>query len=86
MAHNGERNPYIKAAGIIDVVNNIAYNPFGTFSHIDMEFSAGPGPCKLHRELLQTWAKYRSEIRHPGDKSWNTWSGNFCPGKYWPPS
>lgn len=37
MAHNGERNPYIKAAGIIDVVNNVVYNPFGTFSHIDME-------------------------------------------------
>lgn len=37
MAHNGERNPYIKAAGVIDVVNNVVYNPFGTFSHIDME-------------------------------------------------
>ena len=36
MAHDGERNPYIEAAGIIDVVNNVAYNPFGTFSHIDM--------------------------------------------------
>jgi pectate lyase len=36
MAHNGERNPYIEAAGVIDVVNNVAYNPFGTFSHIDM--------------------------------------------------
>lgn len=31
MAHNGERNPYIEASGIIDVVNNVAYNPFGTF-------------------------------------------------------
>ncbi len=37
MAHDGERNPYIKAAGVIDVVNNVAYNPFGTFSHIDLE-------------------------------------------------
>jgi len=36
MAHNGERNPYIETAGVIDVVNNVAYNPFGTFSHIDM--------------------------------------------------
>jgi len=42
MAHNGERNPYIKAAGIIDVVNNVAYNPFGTFSHIDMESQVAP--------------------------------------------
>ncbi len=36
MAHDGERNPYIEAAGIVDVVNNVAYNPFGTFSHVDM--------------------------------------------------
>jgi pectate lyase len=36
MAHDGERNPYIEASGIVDVVNNVAYNPFGTFSHIDM--------------------------------------------------
>jgi len=36
MAHNGERNPYIEAGGVVDVVNNVAYNPFGTFSHIDM--------------------------------------------------
>jgi pectate lyase len=36
MAHNGERSPYIEAAGVIDVVNNVVYNPFGTFSHIDM--------------------------------------------------
>lgn len=42
MAHNGERNPYIKAAGVIDVVNNVAYNPFGTFSHIDMESQVAP--------------------------------------------
>ncbi|HTP02654.1 MAG TPA: hypothetical protein VMJ64_14860 [Anaerolineales bacterium] len=36
MAHDGERNPYIEAAGVVDVVNNVAYNPSGTFSHIDM--------------------------------------------------
>jgi pectate lyase len=35
MAHNGERNPYISASGV-DFVNNVAYNPLGTFSHIDM--------------------------------------------------
>jgi pectate lyase len=42
MAHNGERNPYIEAAGVIDVVNNVAYNPFGTFSHIDMVDQVAP--------------------------------------------
>jgi len=42
MAHNGERNPYIEAAGVIDVVNNVAYNPFGTFSHIDMVYQVAP--------------------------------------------
>ena len=36
MAHDGERNPYIKVSGIVDVVNNVVYDPFGTFSHIDM--------------------------------------------------
>ena len=42
MAHNGERNPYIEAAGVVDVVNNVAYNPFGTFSHIDMVYQLAP--------------------------------------------
>ena len=42
MAHNGERNPYIEASGVIDVVNNVAYNPFGTFSHIDMVYQLVP--------------------------------------------
>jgi pectate lyase len=42
MAHNGERNPYIEAAGVIDVANNVAYNPFGTFSHIDMVNQLAP--------------------------------------------
>jgi pectate lyase len=42
MAHNGERNPYIEASGVIDVVNNVAYNPFGTFSHIDMVYQLAP--------------------------------------------
>ena len=36
MAQDGERNPYIKVAGVVDVVNNVVYDPFGTFSHIDM--------------------------------------------------
>jgi pectate lyase len=42
MAHNGERNPYIFASGVVDVVNNVAYNPFGTFSHIEMTDQLAP--------------------------------------------
>ncbi|HLO14772.1 MAG TPA: hypothetical protein VK206_08085 [Anaerolineales bacterium] len=37
MAHNGERNPLVKTSGVSDVVNNVVYNPFGTFSHVDMD-------------------------------------------------
>ena len=37
MAHNGERNPLISTSGVTDVVNNVAYNPFGSFSHVDMQ-------------------------------------------------
>jgi pectate lyase len=37
LAHNGERNPLVKTAGLADVVNNVAYNPLGNFSHVDME-------------------------------------------------
>jgi hypothetical protein len=34
LAHNGERNPMIKTGGLVDVVNNVLYNPFGVFSYI----------------------------------------------------
>ena len=37
LAHNGERNPLVKTAGLADVVNNVAYNPYGDFSQVDME-------------------------------------------------
>jgi hypothetical protein len=37
MAHNGERNPLISTSGVVDVVNNVAYNPFGSFSHVDLQ-------------------------------------------------
>ena len=37
MAHNGERNPLVSASGVTDVVNNVVYNPFGSFSHVDMQ-------------------------------------------------
>jgi hypothetical protein len=36
MAHNGERNPLIKTCGISQVVNNVTYNPFWTFSHVEL--------------------------------------------------
>lgn len=37
MAHNGERNPLVSTSGITDVVNNVVYNPFGSFSHVDLQ-------------------------------------------------
>ncbi|MBI5944533.1 MAG: hypothetical protein HY864_09205 [Chloroflexi bacterium] len=37
MAHNGERNPLVSTSGVTDVVNNVAYNPFGSFSHVDFQ-------------------------------------------------
>lgn len=36
-AHNGERNPLVQTSGVVDVVNNIAYNPFGTFMYLYMK-------------------------------------------------
>lgn len=55
MAHNGERDPYIEASGVIDVVNNVAYNPFGTFSHIDMV-----------DQLVPDWVNYIGNYFKPG--------------------
>ena len=37
MAHNGERNPLVSTSGVTDVVNNVVYNPFGSFSHVDFQ-------------------------------------------------
>lgn len=36
-AHNGERNPLVQTSGLVDVVNNVAYNPFGTFMYLYMK-------------------------------------------------
>ena len=33
MAHNGERNPLMQFCGAGQVINNVTYNPFWTFSH-----------------------------------------------------
>ena len=37
MAHNVERNPLISTSGVTDVVNNVAYNSRGSFSHVDFQ-------------------------------------------------
>ena len=47
MAHNGERNPLVKTSGVCDVVNNVVYNPFGTFIHVDMEHQLTTLPTNL---------------------------------------
>ncbi len=36
-AHNGERNPLIQTSGLVDVVNNVSYNPFGVFMYLYMK-------------------------------------------------
>jgi pectate lyase len=70
MAHNGERNPYIEAAGVIDIVNNIAYNPFGTFSHIDMVYQLSPDLVNYignyYKPGPNTEVKYGIRAMNPG--------------------
>jgi pectate lyase len=70
MAHNGERNPYIEAAGVIDVVNNVAYNPFGTFSHIDMVYQLAPDLVNYvgnyYKPGPNTEVKYGIKAINPG--------------------
>jgi pectate lyase len=70
MAHNGERNPYIEASGVIDVVNNVAYNPFGTFSHIDMLNQLAPIPVNFRGNYFKpgpdTEVKYSIKAINPG--------------------
>lgn len=70
MAHNGERNPYIKAAGVVDVVNNVVYNPFGTFSHIDMQSQLAPDLVNYRSNYFKpgpdTEVKYGIRAINPG--------------------
>ena len=70
MAHNGERNPYIEAAGVVDVVNNVAYNPFGTFSHIDMIDQLAPDLVNYignyYKPGPDTEVKYGIKAINPG--------------------
>jgi hypothetical protein len=53
MAHNGERNPLVKTSGVCDVVNNVVYNPFGTFIHVDMEHQLTTLPANLVGNYLK---------------------------------
>ena len=70
MAHNGERNPYIEAGGVIDIVNNVAYNPFGTFSHIDMVDQLAPDFVNyignFYKPGPNTEVKYGIKTLNPG--------------------
>jgi hypothetical protein len=70
MAHNGERNPYVEASGIIDIVNNVAYNPFGTFSHIDMVNQLAPDLVNYvgnyYKPGPNTEVKYAIRALNPG--------------------
>ncbi|MBK8616099.1 MAG: pectate lyase [Anaerolineales bacterium] len=70
MAHNGERNPYIEASGVVDVVNNVAYNPFGTFSHIDMIYQLTPSLTNyignIYKPGPNTEVKYGIRVLNSG--------------------
>jgi pectate lyase len=86
MAHNAERNPYIKAAGIIDVVNNVAYNPFGTFSHIDMESQLAADLVNYIENYYEpgpnTEVKYGIKAINPGAFGTEIFvQGNIGPGR-----
>ncbi len=86
MAHNGERNPYIKAAGVIDVVNNVAYNPFGTFSHIDMVEQVAPDWVNyignFYKPGPNTEVKYGIRAINPGAAGAGIFvQGNIGPGR-----
>jgi len=86
MAHNGERNPYIKAAGIIGVVNNVVYNPFGTFSHIDMESQLAPDLvnyiANYYKPGPNTEVKYGIKAINPGVFGAEIFvQGNIGPGR-----
>jgi pectate lyase len=72
MAHNGERNPLVKTSGVCDVVNNVVYNPFGTFSHVDMEGQLVPIPVNYIGNYFKTGpnttlGKYGIRTVHPGE-------------------
>jgi hypothetical protein len=43
MAHNGDRNPVVKIEGVVDLVNNIVYNPDFSPSKIEADFGPALG-------------------------------------------
>lgn len=84
MAHDGERNPYIKVSGVVDVVNNVAYNPFGTFSHIDMIYQLAPDQVNYvgnyYKPGPNTEVKYGIRAINPGAAGAGIFvSGNIGP-------
>jgi pectate lyase len=44
-AHNHERNPCIKTSGLVDVVNNVIYNSWGTPTVVSDDFGKVPVNC-----------------------------------------
>ena len=86
MAHNAERNPYIEAAGVIDVVNNVVYDPSGTFSHIDMVFQLAPDlvnyVCNYYRPGPSTESKFGIRLINAGAPGAGVYvHGNIGPGR-----
>lgn len=63
LAHNAERGPLVKTAGLADVVNNVTYNSRWTFSNVDME-----------NQLVKVLANYVSNYFKPGP---STGSGKY---------
>jgi len=45
LAHNHERNPFVKTSGLVDVVNNVIYNPWGTPTVVVDDFGKVPINC-----------------------------------------
>ncbi|MBI5962707.1 MAG: hypothetical protein HY863_04470 [Chloroflexi bacterium] len=70
MAHNGERNPLVSTSGVTDVVNNVIYNPFGAFSHVDLQYQLAVIPVNYVGNYFKPGAdtdaeKYGVDIASP---------------------
>jgi len=70
MAHNGERNPLVSTSGVTDVVNNVAYNAFGSFSHVDFQHQLTVMPVNYVGNYFKAGAntdpgKYGVDIASP---------------------
>jgi pectate lyase len=86
MAQDGERNPYIKVSGVVDVVNNVVYDPFGTFSHIDMIDQLAQDQVNYvgnyYKPGPDTVVKYGIRAINPGKQGAGIYvKGNIGPGR-----